>query len=313
MPQVPDLVHLSRADVAALLPPIPERIALVERTFRALAAGRVELPPKPGIHPRPGAFIHAMPAYLADDDVAALKWIGGFPANPGNGLPTISGLILLNDAATGLPTAVMDGAEITAARTAAVSGLCVERFAPSGWSSAAIVGCGEQGRFHAELLAALRPGVEIRAYDPSPGRAAALGRGARAVASAREAVEGAAVVVTAAPLAKPPAPAVAPEWLTDRCLLLPLDFDASVRPEAVAACDLVLTDDVAQLAYYRDLGWFAGWPEPAAGLGERLDGSGEAPARVACVNLGIGAHDAAFGAAVAAAARAAGRGTILAR
>lgn len=307
----PALLHLSRAAVASLLPPLPARIALVERTFRALAAGRVELPPKPGIHPRPGAFIHAMPAYLADDDIAALKWIGGFPENPARGLPYISGLIVLNDAGTGLPVAVMDGAEITAARTAAVSGLCIERFAPAGWSSAAIVGCGEQGRYHAEMLAALRPGADIRAYDPVAGRAAAVGGGARPVASLREAVQEAEVVITAAPLAKPARPVLEPEWPAPGCLLLPIDFDATMRPEAVAACGLVLADDVAQFAYYRSLGWFAGWPEPAAGLGESLAAS--PPDRVACVNLGIGALDAAFAAAIAGSARDAGCGTILAR
>ena len=64
----------------------------------------------------------------------------------------------------------MDGAEITAARTAAASGVCVRRFAPEGWRRAAILGCGEQGRFHARLLHALNPDVEIRAWDPHPER-----------------------------------------------------------------------------------------------------------------------------------------------
>ena len=306
-----ELLHLSRAEVSALLPPIPERIAIVERTYRALAAGRVELPPKPGIHPRPDSFIHAMPAYLLDDDIAALKWIGGFPANRERGLPYISGLILLNDAETGIPTAVMDGAEVTAVRTAAVSGLCIRRFAPAGWSTAAIVGCGEQGRYHAQLLSALAPHAEIRAYDPLPGRAAALGTGGRAAASVCEAVEGADLVITAAPLTGTPSPQVEAAWLAERCLLLPLDFDATVQPAAIAACDLVLSDDVSQFDYYRGLGSFAGWPAPAATVGARLDDD-ERPPRVACVNLGIGALDAAFAAVLAARARAAGVGTLLA-
>ena len=111
-----------------------------------MAAGRVELPPKPGIHPREDAFIHAMPAYLADSDVASIKWVGGYPANKERGLPYISGLIVVNDAETGFPLAVMDAAEITAARTAAASGVCIRHWAPEGWSRAAIVGCGEQGK-----------------------------------------------------------------------------------------------------------------------------------------------------------------------
>ncbi len=138
----PGLLYLARDEVASLLPPIPEQLDLVEETYRSLAAGRIELPPKPGVHPRKDSFIHAMPAYLAREDVVALKWIAGYPGNKARGLPYISGLIVLNDAETGLPVAVMDGAEITAARTAAASGVCVRRWAPEGWRVAAIVGCG---------------------------------------------------------------------------------------------------------------------------------------------------------------------------
>ena len=66
------LLYLTREEVAGLLPDVPAQLDLVEETYRAVGAGRVELPPKPGIHPRPDSFIHAMPAYLRDDDVAAL-------------------------------------------------------------------------------------------------------------------------------------------------------------------------------------------------------------------------------------------------
>ena len=64
------LLFLSRAEVAGLLPDVQAQLDLVERSYRALAAGRVELPPKPGVHPRKDSFLHAMPAYLRDEDVA---------------------------------------------------------------------------------------------------------------------------------------------------------------------------------------------------------------------------------------------------
>ena len=183
-----NLLHLSREEVASLLPTIPEQIDLVERTYVALGAGRVELPPKPGIHPRKDSFIHAMPAYLKDQDVAALKWVAGYPQNKERGLPYITGLIVVNDADTGLPLAVMDGAEITAARTAAASGVCVRRWAPDGWRDTAILGCGEQGRFHACMLAELNPGLHIRAFDPHPERIEHLEGPVEAAPSPRERV-----------------------------------------------------------------------------------------------------------------------------
>ena len=149
------ILYLTRGEVRRLLPPWETQIDLVAATYRSMAAGRVELPPKPGIHPRQDAFIHAMPAYISDTDVAAIKWVAGYPSNKALGLPYINGLMIVNDAATGLPTAIMDAAEITAARTAAASGACIRHWAPEGWTRAAIIGCGEQGRYHAEMIATL--------------------------------------------------------------------------------------------------------------------------------------------------------------
>ena len=305
------LLYLSRAEVAGLLPPVAEQLDLVEATYRAVAAGRVELPPKPGVHPRKDAFVHAMPAYLADDDVVALKWVAGYPENPARGLPYISGLIVLNDAETGLPVAVMDGAEITAARTAAASGVCVRRWAPPGWSTAAIVGAGEQGRFHAALLRELNPAVRIRAYDPHPERIDALGD-VDAASSPADAAAGADVIVTAAPIVNDPAPAIGLEALGERWLVLPIDFDAMIARDVIEAAELLAADDVGQFEYYREQGHFTGWPAPAGSVGTALEGD-DAPTRVACVNLGIGALDAAFAARVLAAARERGVGLELPR
>lgn len=304
------LLFLARDEVAGLLPDVKAQLDLVEGAYRALAAGRVELPPKPGVHPRKDSFLHAMPAYLRDEDVVTLKWVGGYPANKEKGLPYISGLIVVNDADTGLPLAVMDGAEITAARTAAASGVCVRRFAPGGWRRAAILGCGEQGLFHARLLHALEPAVELSAWDPHPERIERLEGLAAAAASWGDALDGAEVIVTAGPIVADPSSPLRPEHLAGRWLLLPIDFDFYVSREAAAAADLFLADDVGQFEYYRDQGHFQGWPAPAGNVGEGLGGD-RSPARVLCCNLGIGALDAAFSHAVLERARAAGAGTEL--
>ena len=305
-----ELLFLSRAEVGELLPDAQEQLDLVEHAYRALAAGRVELPPKPGVHPRKDSFLHAMPAYLRDEDVVTLKWVAGYPANKERGLPYITGLIVVNDAETGLPVAVMDGAEITAARTAAASGVCVRRFAPAGWSRAAILGCGEQGLFHARLLHALNPNVSIRAWDPHPERIERLGDLAEAAEGWEDALTGAEVIVTAGPIIEDPEPPIRPEHLGDRWLALPIDFDFYFGPQAVAAADLFLADDVGQFEYYRELGHFQGWPAPEGSVGEGLGGEGS-PETVFCCNLGIGVLDAAFANAVLERARSAGAGTEL--
>jgi alanine dehydrogenase len=309
---VSSLLFLSRAEVGELLPAVDEQLDLVEHTYRALAAGRVELPPKPGVHPRKDSFLHAMPAYLRDDDVVTLKWVAGYPANKERGLPYITGLIVVNDAETGLPLAIMDGAEITAARTAAASGVCVRHFAPEGWSRAAILGCGEQGIFHARLLRALNPEAVIRAWDPHRERIERLAEFAEAAADWEEAVARAEVVVTAGPIIEDPSPPIRPEHLGERWLALPIDFDFYFGAEAVGAAGLFLADDVDQFEYYRELGHFRDWPAPLGNVGEGL-GREDVPERVLCCNLGIGALDAAFANVVLERAQAAGVGIELER
>jgi ornithine cyclodeaminase/alanine dehydrogenase len=296
--------------VADLLPQLPEQLELVEQTYRAMAAGDVELPPKLGIHPRPDAFIHAMPAYLRAEDVAALKWIGAYRANKARGLPYLNGLIVLNDPETGVPTAVMDATEITAARTAVASGVCIRRWAPGGWRTAAILGFGVQGRRHAEVIRLLNEDAIVRAYDPHPDRMAALDGGVVACGSAREAVAGADVVITTGPMPEERRPELDVDWLGDRYLLVPVDFDAYVRPGPIAAADLFVVDDVQQFEYYRGLGNFEGWPRTHASVGAALLQPAAAD-RVACVNLGVGALDAVFAKRALDSARERGRGISL--
>jgi hypothetical protein len=89
--------------------------------------------------------------------------------------------------------------------------------------------------------------------------------------------------------------------------VLPLDFDASVQRGLIDEAELFAVDDIAQFEHYRAAGHFPGWPAPTLGLGDALD-SGGTYGRVACVNLGIGALDAAFAAVVVDGARRQGLG-----
>jgi ornithine cyclodeaminase/alanine dehydrogenase-like protein (mu-crystallin family) len=289
-----ELLYLPRTDVEELLPPLHDQLELVETTYRSMGERDVELPPKPSIHPRPDAFIHAMPAYLRREDVAAVKWIAGYRANKARGLPYLSGLIILSNSETGLPIAVMDAAEITATRTAVASGVCIRRWAPPGWRTAAILGCGVQGLRHALVLQTLNKDVVLQAFDPNPGRAEALLDGAVSARSTpREAVEGAEVVITTGPMPERREPQLSSGWLGPKHLLLPVDFDAYVRREAISDAELFLVDDVGQFEHYRGQGYFQGWPRAHASVGEALDSAPNAE-RVACVNLGVGALDAVF-------------------
>jgi ornithine cyclodeaminase/alanine dehydrogenase-like protein (mu-crystallin family) len=299
--------YLSRALVERLMPDLATQRGLVEHAFRAMAEGRIQLPPKPALKLPGDGFLHAMPVYLERDGIAAVKWIGGSPGNQARGLPYLTGLIVLNDPQTALPLAVMDAVEITAQRTAAVSLLCVERFAPEGWQTAGIVGFGKQGRAHAAWLRALHPHATIVATDA---HASLDGEGGVvALGSPREVAEASDVLITAIPL-DADGPVVEPGWLRERCLVLPLDFDAALGADLVSSADALVVDDRGQFAHYVGRGYFAGWPEPTHELGGAID-AGTDGARIVCCNLGVGTLDAVYAAAILDAAQSEGLGTVL--
>jgi ornithine cyclodeaminase/alanine dehydrogenase-like protein (mu-crystallin family) len=308
MPQ-PHIVYLSRADVEAARVPMKAIIERLEVAFGEKGRGRVEMPPKPGIHPGPpGAdnFIHAMPASVPALGAAGLKWVSGFPGNQSRGLPYISGLLILNDPETGFPKAVMDATWITAMRTGAATAVAVRHLARPGAASFGILGCGVQARTNLEAVATVLPSLkEVRAYDIHPERAAAyceeMARAFPAlrlkpVSAPRQAVEGTDIVVTAGPILARPAPAIEPEWFSKGALGVPLDYDSYWKPEAMAAADRFYTDDTNQLLHTRDRGvYFQRIPEVFADLGEVVaglkDGRRDEHARLLCMNLGIALED----------------------
>lgn len=290
------LTWLDATAVGHLLPSLDEQLDLVAETYVAAARGRVELPPKPGLHPRDGSFLNAMPAWLMDRDVVAMKWVASYAANPSRGLPAITGLIVVNDAETGAPEVVMDAGEITAIRTAVASGVAVRHLAPADWKRVAILGYGAQGRAHARVLRHLRPDVELVAWGPRL-TAEQAREGVEVAPDPRSAVEGADVVVTSGPMPRPPSPVVEAGWLAEQCLVLPVDYDAQVRAEVSHAADSFHVDDVAQFESFRDRGSFEGWAAPAGSLGEALGSEPTGGLRLVC-SLGVGSIDAAIAGAV---------------
>lgn len=313
------------------MPDLDAQLALAERTLIALVAD-AELPPKIAIHPRPeGSFVHAMPAHLrgpeADGgaDLVGMKWVAGYATNNDRGLPAINALVVLNDPQTGLPLAILDGGPITAARTAAVSGVAIRRFAPvlARRLRAALIGAGVQGRSHLPVLAHVLPGVELVVFDRHRERAEGLaaeadataGIGSAAVAvDARAAVEGADVVVTAASFG-PVRQVMTNDWLSPDILVVPVDYATYCAAEVARDAALFLVDHRDQFLANRDAGLFEGYPEPAAMIGEALLARTPRPAagRVVVTHLGIGLADLVFGEAIVRRAQELGLGIELPR
>ncbi len=320
----PALLYLSRADVEAVALDMPTAIALLDAAFREKGAGRVEMPPKPGIHPWPDSFIHAMPAYIPALRAAGMKWVSGYPGNVQRGLPYVAGLIILNDHETGLPTCVMDCTWITGCRTGAATALSARHLARPEAEVAGILGCGVQGRTNLEALAALFPIRRAFAYDIVPAAreryaeemSARLTIEVLAVSRPRDAVVESDLVVTAGPILKEPAPVIEPGWLKAGGFGSAVDFDSYWQPGALAEVDHLSTDDHAQFQYYRSIGYFQRTPTPHSDLGELVSGMKRgrerATERTLAMNLGLALDDMAVAPEIHRRAVAKGVGTELA-
>jgi ornithine cyclodeaminase/alanine dehydrogenase len=298
-----NLLYLSRSDVEQVALDMRTIIDLLEAAFREKGEGRVEMPPKPGIHTQPDAFIHAMPAYIPAFRSAGLKWVSGYPANQGRGLPYISGLLVLNDVESGVPYAVMDCTWITAYRTGAATGLSAKYLARPDCSTAGILACGVQGRTNLEALAALFSLKRVYAYDIVPEvqqrytaeMSAQLGIEVVGVENPRQAVEASDLIVTSGPILKHPQPAIEKDWLKPGAFASAVDFDSYWKPEALFQIDRLSTDDHTQFQYYRSAGYFRETPDPYADLGEivagRKPGRQREDERTMAINLGLALDD----------------------
>lgn len=172
-----------------------DAVEAVREAFVAHARGEWLMPSKVYVPAPPDGDFRAMPA--RGGGYAALKWVTSFPGNPERGLPTVSGIVLLSDAADGRLLAQLDAGAVTALRTGAAAVLAAETLA-AGEGPAAVVGCGVNGRAVARTF--LARGRDVLLWDRDAGRSAAaaeeLGAG---TAGSREEALGADVVATVTP------------------------------------------------------------------------------------------------------------------
>jgi ornithine cyclodeaminase/alanine dehydrogenase len=300
------LTFLSQREVIDCMP-LREASKIVETVLKEHGAGRFENPPKPGIHPLTDAFIHAMPAYLSRLNIGGMKWVSGFSSNPKNGLPMITGVIVLNDMQTGFPIAAMDGGYVTAIRTAAVSGVAARYLARKDTAMLGLVGAGVQGRYHLLVLKDILKNLEtVCVYDANP---AILDRfvssmskmvpfDIRKAASPEEAIRGADVVITATGVLGKPIFKEA--WIKkEGALVLPV-HSKGWESKALRSADKFLCDDYQQFTTV--LGHPGGyyWPIPKlhAQLGEvvlgKKPGRRNECERIVAVNFGMAIHDIAI-------------------
>ena len=154
---MPELLVLSRRDVLDLLT-LPDCIGAVERAFRLHAEGRTLGPGVLGVPAQDGGFHIKAAGLLGERSYFAAKTNANFPQNPRRfGLPTIQGTIVLADASTGVPLAIIESGRVTALRTGAATAVAAKFLARRDARAATVVGCGVQGELQLAAIAAVLP------------------------------------------------------------------------------------------------------------------------------------------------------------
>jgi ornithine cyclodeaminase/alanine dehydrogenase-like protein (mu-crystallin family) len=216
---MPRVLVLSGAEVRALL----DLDALIDALAEAMAdlsAGRACAPDRiAALVPEADGLLAAMPGYVPSRAALVCKLVSLFPGNAGSGVATHQAVIVVFDPETGSPVALLDGTEITAARTGACSALSVRLLARDDAHVLAVLGTGVQAVAHARAVVRVRPIDEIRVAGRTAATARTLAASlagelripARATGSYAEALDGADVVCATTHAL---APVVRREWLS---------------------------------------------------------------------------------------------------
>ena len=204
------MLILNAAEVRQSLP-MPQAVQAMKEAFAAFSSGQAVVPPRTHLAvPQHSGVSLIMPALVNDADsgkqALAVKVVSVFDKNAERGLARIQAAVLVIDPATGQPLALLEGATLTAIRTAAASGAATDLLSRPDSRTLAILGAGVQARTHLAAICAVRTISEVRIYSRRPAAVEALisesadlsSRGVQFVAAAspRDAIERADIICT---------------------------------------------------------------------------------------------------------------------
>lgn len=248
---------LDRDDVQRLVS-MTDAIAAVREAFAAADRGQAVMPAPFELHlPDVDGELHVKGAYLKGAPVFAVKTATGFYRNAGLGLPVSGGMTMVHDATTGrLQVLIADGGLLTELRTAAAGALAADLLARPGARTAAVIGTGGQARYQLQALLEVRPIEQVTVWGRRREAAeqyrrdmAAAGVPVSVAATAREAVEGAEVVITAT---SSTAPLVEVGWLARGAHVTAVGSDMphkqELDPQVLAAAGKYVPDSIEAAA-----------------------------------------------------------------
>ncbi len=155
------MIVLGKKEIEELVD-LNEMMDQIEEAYRIFGAGAYFMPPRPTVEHENKTLMY-MPCYTKE--IIGTKILTIFPENAKLGLPPIDGIVLLNDAVTGAPRAVLDGQSVTAYRTGAVGGVAVRHLSRKDCHTAGIIGAGTQGFYLALYACAARKIHTVYVYN----------------------------------------------------------------------------------------------------------------------------------------------------
>jgi ornithine cyclodeaminase/alanine dehydrogenase len=245
--------YLGSLELDALGIGTDEAVQSIEHLIRRRAEGRMWNAPKSALLLPDSRFLMSTLAVADDPPFTAMKSLALNPRNPERGEPLMNSAVILLDSETGRPLALIDGNWVTAIRTAALSAVAAKRLARADSAVAAFVGCGVQARSHLRAFADLFPLSEIRMLGRGRPNLDALSRAGEEMGlstteckSAREAVEGADLVVSSVAFSPGLEPFIDARWLAQGAFAAITDLALPWVSDGMAAFDRIVIDDLEQ-------------------------------------------------------------------
>jgi ornithine cyclodeaminase/alanine dehydrogenase-like protein (mu-crystallin family) len=162
------ILIVNQSEVRQLLP-MAECIEVMSEALKTLSQGKAILPLRPVMWlPEKVGALGMMPAYMEDLQIMGLKIVSVFPGNHGTEYDSHMGAVMIFETKHGQPLAIMDATEITAIRTAAVSGVATRLLAREGSGDLAILGSGTQAKTHLEAMLLCRKIRRVRIWSRNP-------------------------------------------------------------------------------------------------------------------------------------------------
>jgi ornithine cyclodeaminase/alanine dehydrogenase-like protein (mu-crystallin family) len=162
------ILVINQSEVRQLLP-MAECIEVMAQALKTLSRGHAILPLRPVMWlPEKAGALGMMPAYMEDLQIMGLKIVSVFPGNHGTEYDSHMGAVMIFETKHGRPLAIMDATEITAIRTAAVSGVATKLLAREGAGDLAILGSGTQAGTHLGAMLLCRKIHRVRVWSRNP-------------------------------------------------------------------------------------------------------------------------------------------------